>query len=150
MYCDAIVMMDQRSHDTEPTYQITLGSDVQYLRKLDPFLRSIPGCSLLPPDAYHNVLLILTEAVSNAMAHGNQYHPERYVTVQATVADHEIHMMVTDCGKGFDPDALPDPLHPDRLLQEGGRGVFLMRHMADEVSFHLTPEGLTVHLIVRW
>lgn len=143
-------MMAHDQNDTNPTYTLSLVSQVGELRQLDGFLRSIPDCASLPPETYHNVLLVLTEAVSNAMAHGNQYHPERPVTVQATIAGREVRMMVTDCGAGFDPTALPDPLHPDRLLQEGGRGVFLMRHMADEVTFELTPQGMTVHLTVRW
>lgn len=142
--------MADNHHDINPVYRLELESQVGELRRLDAFLRSIPDCAVLPPEAYHNILLVLTEAVSNAMAHGNQYHPERPVTVQASMADRQIRMTVTDCGPGFDPSTLPDPLHPDRLLQEGGRGVFLMRHMADEVTFELTPEGLTVHLLVRW
>jgi serine/threonine-protein kinase RsbW len=93
---------------------------------------------------YGNVLIALTEAVNNAIHHGNRLDPNKTVTLGYEVKDDTIVFMIQDQGPGFDHDNLPDPTDPQNLEKPHGRGVFLMKALADEVDF--SDNGSTVKL----
>ena len=93
---------------------------------------------------YGNILIALTEAVNNAIHHGNGLDPAETVTLGYEVRPDRIIFMVKDQGAGFDFDHLPDPTDPQNLEKPHGRGVFLMRALAEEVSF--SDNGATVAL----
>ena len=89
----------------------------------------------------------LTEALSNAMLYGNDRDPGKRVKVEVNVRGEEVTARITDEGRGFDPTAVPDPTLPDNLEKPGGRGIFLMKALMDEVRFN--EEGNSVTLILR-
>jgi serine/threonine-protein kinase RsbW len=90
----------------------------------------------------------LTEALSNAMLYGNASDPEKRVRVEVTVKVEEVAVRVTDQGVGFDPTSIPDPTLPDNISKSGGRGIFLMRSLMDEVRFN--DQGNSVTLVLRF
>ena len=75
------------------------------------------------------------EALRNAMIHGNKLDPEKKVVVDTTVDDDKVVISVEDEGEGFAPGAVPDPTLDENLLKESGRGVYLIRHLMDEVIY---------------
>jgi serine/threonine-protein kinase RsbW len=75
------------------------------------------------------------EALRNAMVHGNKMDPRKKVTVKTEVNTSIVVICVEDEGEGFDPETLPDPTLDENLLKEGGRGVYLIRHLMDEVRY---------------
>ncbi len=89
----------------------------------------------------------LTEALSNAMLYGNGYDPSKRVRVEVTLSPGQLRACVIDQGAGFDPTAIPDPTTPENLCKSGGRGLFLMRQLLDEVSFN--DCGNQVTLVLR-
>jgi len=89
----------------------------------------------------------LTEALANAMLYGNGHDPAKRVRVEVTIAGSRIQARVTDQGTGFDPNSIPDPTTPDNLLKPGGRGLFLMRKLCDEVLYN--DQGNQVTLVLR-
>ena len=89
----------------------------------------------------------LTEALSNAMLYGNNSDPRKRVRVEVTVRVEEIAVRITDQGVGFDPTTIPDPTLPDNISKSGGRGIFLMRSLMDEVKFN--DQGNSVTLVLR-
>ena len=89
----------------------------------------------------------LTEALSNAILYGNDQDPGKRVKVEITVRGEEVTARITDEGRGFDPTTIPDPTLPDNLDKPGGRGIFLMKSLMDEVRFN--EEGNSVTLILR-
>ena len=89
----------------------------------------------------------LTEALSNAMLYGNGYDPSKRVRVEVTLSQGQLKARITDQGTGFDPAAIPDPTTPENLCKPGGRGLFLMRQLLDEVSFN--DRGNQVTLVLR-
>lgn len=93
---------------------------------------------------YGNVLIALTEAVNNAIHHGNKLDPTKQVSLAYEVKGDRIIFQVTDEGAGFDHDNLPDPTDPQNIEKPHGRGVFLMRALADSVEF--SDNGATVAL----
>ncbi len=91
------------------------------------------------------MLISLTEAVNNAMQHGNQFDDQKKILVSYRKGAHRIHLIISDEGSGFDPFNIPDPTSADHIEEEGGRGVFLMKQLTDEI--HFLDQGRTVELM---
>lgn len=86
-------------------------------------------------DFYGNILIAVTEAVNNAIKHGNLSDPTKEVKLSVLDADNHLEIVVSDEGSGFDYTSLPDPTAPENIEKEHGRGIFLMSSLADEVEF---------------
>lgn len=89
----------------------------------------------------------LAEALANAMTYGNRLDPAKDVEVRIHLGIHQIRVEVIDAGDGFDPDALPDPTDPENVDREQGRGLYVIRHLADEVTFN--AKGNRLCLVFR-
>lgn len=89
----------------------------------------------LEDDIYGNIMIAVTEAVNNAIKHGNSGDKYKNVFLSLTLDHSMIKFQVKDEGKGFDYENLPDPTAPENLEKPGGRGIFLMRNLSDEVQF---------------
>lgn len=98
----------------------------------------------LQGENYGNILIALTEAVNNAIHHGNKLDPNKNTTVSCTHEDHKITFKVEDEGDGFNFYNLPDPTSPENIDVPNGRGIFLMKNLADEINFE--NNGKTVEL----
>ena len=85
--------------------------------------------------------------ISNAMLYGNGHDPSKRVKVEVTMVDGSLRAQVTDQGSGFDPSSVPDPTTPENVVKCGGRGLFLMRKLLDEVSYN--EQGNSVTLVLR-
>jgi serine/threonine-protein kinase RsbW len=91
------------------------------------------------------VELALQEALSNAVVHGNGMDAHKLVQVRCQCElGKGVSIVVTDQGQGFDPKAVPDPLAVERLEEERGRGIHLMKLAMDEVLFE--RGGIEVHM----
>jgi serine/threonine-protein kinase RsbW len=99
----------------------------------------------LDDDALHWVAVAVRESVINAIKHGNGGDQQKQVHVDFTPLDASaprgIAIRVRDEGPGFDPDNIPDPLAPENLLKNSGRGIFLIRSFMDEVALQRAAEG---------
>ena len=78
----------------------------------------------------------VAEALANAMIYGNGSDPSKRVRVEVELDPERINIRVVDQGKGFDPGVVPDPTLPEHLEATGGRGLFLIRSLMDEVDFN--------------
>ena len=96
-------------------------------------------------DVYGNVMVAVTEAINNSIYHGNKEDQSKKIYLDFEMKnEYRLLVRVRDEGEGFDPDALADPTAPENLENIGGRGVFLMQHLADEIKF--TDEGRVVEM----
>ena len=84
---------------------------------------------------YGNILIALTEAVNNAIYHGNKQDPDKKVHIRYEADSDAFKFIIEDEGPGFDFENVPDPTSPENIEKPNGRGVFLMRHLSDEISF---------------
>jgi serine/threonine-protein kinase RsbW len=82
------------------------------------------------------VRLALEEALVNAIKHGNQLDRTKSVQVSFQVRSEFVEVVVADEGPGFDPEEVPDPTLPENLERCCGRGLMLMRHYMNEVSYN--------------
>lgn len=110
----------------------------------------------VPEDLKHNVLLALSESVTNAIRHGCKSDRTQKVKLECRCdkQDHEGHFSilfrVRDKGDGFTPDVLPDPTSGPQLFRSGGRGVFLVRALSHESDFDTSESGTTVSFRFEW
>lgn len=86
-------------------------------------------------DIYGHILVALTEAVNNSLQHGNKANPDKNIEVTFRMKENKLFFTVKDQGVGFDYDNLPDPTDPKNIEKPTGRGIFLMRHLSDNVTF---------------
>lgn len=91
--------------------------------------------------------LVVDEAVTNAMAHGCDWDATRVVRVVAVLTAERIEIVVCDDGEGFERAEVADPLSGENRRREGGRGLFLMESLMDEVEYR--DGGRTVVLRKR-
>ena len=89
----------------------------------------------------------VTEALANAVLYGNKEDPTRTVRVEVSIDSTRVELCVVDQGSGFDPSAVPDPTQPGNLERTGGRGLFLIRKLMDEVEYN--ERGNAVRLLLR-
>lgn len=91
--------------------------------------------------------VVLAEALANAILRGNREDPQKSVHVAVLLRTPEIRIEVTDEGHGFDPSLVPEPVTPHSIREERGRGIFLIRHLADQVVFN--QRGNSICVILR-
>lgn len=89
----------------------------------------------LKEDHYANILIAVTEAVNNAIKHGNNEDPNKNVSILVFDKPKKLEVVVSDQGQGFDFNSLPDPTAPENIEKEHGRGIFLMKTLSDDVEF---------------
>lgn len=94
-----------------------------------------------------HISIAVREASVNAVVHGNAYDASRNYTVSFENAGDKLIIAVTDHGRGLDPSALPDPLAPENLLKQSGRGIFLIRAFMDEVRIRSLEPGTEITMI---
>ena len=103
----------------------------------------------LDEDGCFHVAMAVREATVNAVLHGNEYDPAKFIDVCMENTGSALVFVIRDQGKGVDPDALPDPLAPENLLRGTGRGIFLIRSFMDEVHFQQLHPGTELTLVKR-
>lgn len=124
--------------------KIEIPSLSENIRMIESFIDNAKEKFDLDDDIYGNIMIAVTEAVNNAIRHGNKNEKDKNVTLTLSLEEGQIKFNVLDEGTGFDYQNLPDPTAPENLAKPGGRGIFLMKHLADEVSFD--NEGQSVSL----
>ncbi|MGB1248394.1 MAG: ATP-binding protein [Chitinophagales bacterium] len=126
--------------------ELTIKSIPESITAVENFIEEVCTHYDVGPDVYGNILISLTEAVNNAIIHGNKNDEVKDVVVSQNL-DTSIKSLVfkvNDEGNGFDYNNLPDPTAPENLTMIGGRGVFLIKQLADFVVF--SNDGSTIEL----
>jgi len=93
------------------------------------------------------ISMAVREAAVNAVLHGNAYDPGKKVDLKFESVDEKLVITICDQGKGLDPNSLPDPLAPENLLKQSGRGIFLIRSFMDEVRIRTLDPGTEITMI---
>ncbi|HBX53611.1 MAG: serine/threonine protein kinase [Bacteroidetes bacterium RIFOXYA12_FULL_35_11] len=116
--------------------EISFPSKIENITLVEKFIDDISVEYKLGTEIYGNILVAIIEAVNNAILHGNKFDPRKTVKV---IFYNDIQMLsfkVFDQGPGFDSTSIPDPTTAENIENPHGRGIFLMRHLADEVNFY--------------
>jgi len=133
----------------EENYHIEIESDPNNLITVEEFVNYFAKDLGLDNERLAALLLAVTEATTNAIIHANKCDVNKLVSVDVQVAKTKIIIKITDEGEGFDPSKIPDPTHPENLLKDSGRGVYLMRVYMDELNYNITPTGTETILTLK-
>ncbi len=114
---------------------LKISSNTQSLRLVERLIEDVCQIYSVNEDCYGNMLIAVTEAVNNAILHGNKNDPDKFVKIGFESDDNKLVFSVIDEGPGFDYESLPDPTDPANIDKISGRGVFLMSNLADSIKF---------------
>lgn len=128
---------------------MVLSSLPHEIQKVDKFLQGANAEMGLDDGTLYRILVAVTEAVNNAILHGNASDPTKHVRVCLQTTSRLVTIRVNDEGPGFNVSSLPNPLEEANLLKEHGRGVFLIRSLMDDVRFKKLKKGSAVVMKVR-
>jgi serine/threonine-protein kinase RsbW len=133
-------------HSLPTLFRLTVRSVPRNIEKVEGFLARINTALKLDEIQMHKLMVSLTEAVNNAIVHGNKADPEKRVSVRCERLPGWLLFIIKDQGKGFHPEGVRNPLKRENLLKENGRGIFLMRTLMDKVEFERSEKGMEVRL----
>ena len=102
---------------------------------VESFIENVGEKIKIEETIYGNVLVSVTEAVNNAIVHGNKKDKTKKVKLGLKKNKKSVRFVVEDEGVGFDYDNLPDPTSPKNLDKVKGRGIFLIRSLSDKTTF---------------
>lgn len=125
----------------EKNYHLEIESDPNNLITIEEFVNYFAMDLNLGAEKLSALLLSVTEAVTNAIKHGNKGDKSKIVTIDVNVLGETLQIIVKDQGQGFDPSQVPDPTEPDNLLKDSGRGLYLMKVYMSDLRFNITPDG---------
>ena len=126
-------------------YTLQLPSKEASITQLEELIENISDIYNISEDTFANMMTCLNEALINAIKHGNKFDATKKVIVNADVDNKRLIWTVTDEGEGFDYVHLPDPTSPENLESLTGRGVFIMKHLADQCIFNTSGNEVELH-----
>jgi len=115
---------------------ITINSDIEKLKVVETLVDTLSKKLGVSDEVYGKILISTVEAVNNAILHGNKGDRNKMVTVIMNADGNVLDITVTDEGEGFEYGNLPDPTDPKNIENLHGRGVFLMRRLADAIEYN--------------
>jgi len=115
--------------------QLSFSSKSENLNLVEMLIDEVWVKNNVNDDYYRTILIAITEAVNNAIHHGNKSNPDKSVSVQYNSKGDILFFTIEDEGAGFDFDNLPDPTDPKNIEKPHGRGVFLMKNLCDKIDF---------------
>mgnify|MGYP003572816605 CR=1 FL=1 len=127
--------------------KIQMKSIIENVQEVEELINSIFEENELSPDYNGNMLVALSEAVNNDIKHGNKLDTNENVDISFDHRGDDYQFTITDEGDGFDYSQLPDPTSPENIEKPEGRGIFIMNHLADEVTFE--NGGRSVQLLFK-
>ena len=128
----------------DETRTLTIPSDLNRIREVSAFAEKGARRAGLPQDAVDDLAIAITEAVNNAIIHGNKSDSSKSVKISLTVCPGSVSAEVRDCGNGFDLRRVRDPRNARNRLKEKGRGIFIIRELVDDVRFERINGGSRV------
>jgi serine/threonine-protein kinase RsbW len=130
--------------------EVSIGSALEYLDLVQTLTDCITSLMGFDEDAAHWIGMSVRESVTNAIQHGNKMDQDKKVDIRFEVSPDQLDISVTDQGRGFRAEDLPNPLDPENLLKPSGRGIFYVRSFMDEVEFKpLSQGGMEVRMVKK-
>ncbi len=116
--------------------RIRIESRLTNLAVVEKAIDTFTKDTLISRENYGKILVSVMEAVNNAIIHGNKSDQTKYVEIELKMTNGSLTVVVQDEGAGFKHIDVPDPTQPENILKTSGRGVFLMKKLADEIEFN--------------
>ena len=129
------------------TETLIIKSDVNELAKVATITEEICIRFGLIEDEIDDISIAVTEAVNNAIKHGNKEDSTKSIKIVFEVETDRIKIRIKDEGKGFQLEEVKDPRKNENLLKDDGRGILIMKALMDEVKVLSGSEGNVLQLV---
>ncbi len=126
------------------TYSIKIPSSSEHLGEVDEICTKIVKKAGLSESECDDVAIAVTELVNNAIHHGNRNNKNKNVYITFSLNKNLLEVKIRDEGEGFNPKEIKNPLEPENLLKESGRGIFLIKELMDGFEFNFKDSGTEV------
>jgi serine/threonine-protein kinase RsbW len=137
--------MQEANVQTSELYTLQLPSKPESITLLEELIEKIADKHNISEDTFANMMTCLNEIAINAIIHGNKLDEKKKVIINAEVEPKRVIWTITDEGPGFDYDHLPDPTAVENLENLTGRGVFIVKQLADQCIFNSTGNEVELH-----
>lgn len=121
--------------NTSVIERLVIPSDLSHVSIVESLIDKVCAELNIHEDLFGNVLIAVTEAVNNAIIHGNAFNSDKSVVIEVVQDEESFSFKVIDEGVGFDYMNLPDPTAPENIEKENGRGIFLIQNLSDCLNF---------------
>lgn len=132
--------MNKNEFEVERTFT----SDKKILSEIEQTLKAFQDVFYFDNEKFYEILVSITEAVINAIQHGNKNNPKKKVFLKIRGESDKLTVEVLDEGEGFDLSSIQDPRTPENILKERGRGIFIIHSFADSVQLESGKTGTKV------
>ena len=126
-----------------------LPSNRKEISKFESLLIEINNEFGMAMEKFINFQIASSEAIVNAIVHGNKQNPDKKVYVDIDTSNEKITLIIKDEGEGFEVEKLPDPTDESNLFKESGRGIYIIRSLVDEFKIESNSSGTTMVLMMR-
>jgi len=121
-------------------------SEIKSILLLENGLNELKQNLFLNETVFSEIKTCLNEALTNAIVHGNKENLAKFVKLDIDLIHQKcLIFKITDEGEGFKPEQIEDPTDSENLEKIGGRGVYIMRKLADFCIFNNHGNELTLY-----
>jgi len=131
------------------SYEIVIPSDPEKIQQVEKKAEELARQEGFSEDEMDNLAIAVTEVVANAISHGNRNDPSKHVYIKFVLKNGTMDVHIRDEGSGFEPGEVANPLAPENLLKESGRGIFIVKTLMDDVRYRFTKDGTEVILTLK-
>lgn len=131
---------------TPKDFEIVIPSRLEQIEYVESQSEKAAGQMELSEDEKDSLAIAVTEAVNNAIIHGNKKDAKKTVTVKFEFQEKKLTVRIKDQGRGFTLENVSDPLAPENLLKESGRGIFILSSLMDDVQYEFHEDGTEIIL----
>ncbi len=127
-------------------YSLQLPSNSESVATLENFVDELVENLNIGDDVYANLMTCLNEAITNAIYHGNKQNNSKTVFINLEIINNKrLVFTIADEGEGFNFSNIPDPTDPENLEKLTGRGVFIMKKLADQCIYNTLGNEVELH-----
>lgn len=132
--------------DNQPKtqYSLTISSERSSIENAVNLVEKVAAEMKLIEEESYNLAISVSEAVANAIIHGNKFNKNKKVKISIFIENNRVTVKVKDQGSGFNPRELDNPIDPENVSKEFGRGIFILRNLMDTVDFNFVKSGTEV------
>ena len=121
--------------DIMEQHHLKISSKSENLTKVEKLIDEICETYNIGESNYGNILIALTEAVNNAIVHGNKSNPDKEVDIAFDNEGDWMKFTIKDEGEGFNFDALPDPTAPENIEIPSSLWFFFFIYLSYSLYF---------------
>ncbi|HPG41573.1 MAG TPA: ATP-binding protein [bacterium] len=130
----------------EHVLEMVIPSDPVQIHKVEMETDKLAKKLGLKEDDRDNLGIAVTEVVANAIIHGNKKNKHKKVFIKFIYSDKFIRIHIRDEGQGFIPDDIANPVEPENIFKDSGRGIFIVKTLMDDVKYQFHDHGSEVIL----